>query len=149
MKLYLDLCVYNRPFDDQRNPRIAIETTEFIFLLGEAIDQKITIVSSFALEDENSRNPFIDRKDKISDLLKISSAYVSYSKFIEKRAKEIDKFGIMAMDALHIACAEMVKSDFFVTCDDLLVRKGKINQGKLKVRIVSLMELISKEVFKI
>lgn len=55
----------------------------------------------------------------------------------------------MAIDSLHIACAEMAKADFFVTCDDLLVRKGKTNKEKLKVRIISLMEFITKEVFKV
>jgi predicted nucleic acid-binding protein len=54
----------------------------------------------------------------------------------------------MAMDALHIACAEAARSDFFVTCDDQLVRKGEMNAGKLRVRIISFMEFL-KEVFKI
>ncbi len=81
------------------------------------------------LEDENSKNPFIDRKDKIYDFLKVASEYVSYSEELENRAKEIEKFGIMAIDVLHIACAEMSKADFFVTCDDLLVRKGKQIMG--------------------
>jgi predicted nucleic acid-binding protein len=49
---------------------------------------------------------------------------------------------------LHIACAEAAKSDFFITCDDLLLRKGKANNDKLKVRIVGLMEFFSEEVFK-
>jgi predicted nucleic acid-binding protein len=149
MRVYLDLCVYNRPFDDQRQPRVVIETMEFIFLLEKAINKEITIINSFALEYENSRNPLIDRRDKIWDLLQIASEYVRYSERLESRAKEIEKMGFMAMDALHIACAETVKSDFFVTCDDLLLRKGKANKDKLKIRIIGLMEFISKEVFKI
>ena len=31
-KLYLDLCVYNRPFDDQKQTRIALETNAFVYL---------------------------------------------------------------------------------------------------------------------
>jgi hypothetical protein len=73
MKIYLDLCVYNRPFDDQGQPRVVIETMEFIFLLEKAINKEFTIVNSFVLEYENSKNPLIDRKDKIGDLLKIAS----------------------------------------------------------------------------
>lgn len=38
MRIYLDLCVYNRPFDDQSQPRIVIETIEFLFLLSKAIN---------------------------------------------------------------------------------------------------------------
>jgi len=148
MKVYLDLCVYNRPFDNQEQPRIAVETMEFMFFLEKAINKEITIINSFVLEYENSESPLIDRRDKIGDLLKITSEYVRYSERLENRAEEIEKGGFMAMDALHIACAEASKSDFFITCDDLLLRKGKANKDKLKVRIVNLMEFFSEEVFK-
>ena len=148
MKIYLDLCVYNRPFDDQGQPRIVVETVEFMFLLEKAINKEMTIINSFVLEYENSKSPLIDRRDKIDDLLKIASEYVRYSERLENRAEEIEKRGFMAMDALHIACAEAAKSDFFITCDDLLLQKGKANKDKLKVRIVGLMEFFSEEVFK-
>ena len=97
---------------------------------------------------ENSKSPLIDRRDKIEDLLKTASAYVKYSEKLGNRAKEIEEKGFMAMDALHIACAEAAKSDFFITCDDLLLRKGEANKDKMKVRIIGLMEFISEEVFK-
>jgi predicted nucleic acid-binding protein len=149
MKIYLDLCVYNRPFDDQRQPRIVVETVELLFLLEKAIAKEITLINSFALEYENSKSPLIDRRSKIGDVLKITSEYVGSSERLGNRAEEIERMGFMAMDALHIACAETAKSDFFITCDDLLLRKGKTIKGKLKVTIMSLMEFVSKEVFKI
>lgn len=149
MKIYLDLCVYNRPFDDQGQPRIEIETKEFMFLLGKAINKEIALINSFALEEENRKNPFITRKDKIHDILRVASEYVSYFKGLENRAKEIEKLGIMAMDALHIACAEVAKADYFITCDGVLVDKGKKNKRKLKVRLINLMDFVAKEVFKI
>ncbi|OGF68286.1 MAG: hypothetical protein A2Y62_02885 [Candidatus Fischerbacteria bacterium RBG_13_37_8] len=149
MKVYLDLCVYNRPFDDQLQPRIVIESMEFLFILSKAIDKEITTINSFVLEDENSKNPLIERKDKIYDLLRVATEYIYYSADLGRRADEIEKYGIMGMDALHIACAEAAKADYFVTCDDILVHKGKINEEKLKVKIISLMEFVSKEVFKI
>jgi predicted nucleic acid-binding protein len=147
MKIYLDLCVYNRPFDDQGQPRVAIETMGFILLVEKAMSQEITVVNSFALEYENSKSPLIDRSDKIGDLLRISSEYVRYSERLESRAAEIERMAFMAMDALHIACAETVRADAFITCDDLLLRKGTVNKDKLKVKIIGLMEFISREVF--
>lgn len=96
LKIYLDLYVYNRPFDNQRQPRIMIETIAFLVLLSKAIDREITIVYSFILEDENSKNPFINRRDKIYDFLKVGTEYVGYSEELERRAKEIEKFGVMA-----------------------------------------------------
>lgn len=148
MRIYLDLCVYNRPFDDQSQPRIFIEATEFLLILSEVVGRELTLISSFVLEYENIRSPFIMRRDKISDILKVASEYVSYSEKLKNRAKEIEKTGIMSMDALHIACAEMAKADFFVTCDDVLVRKGITNKENFKVRIISLMEFIDKEAFR-
>jgi hypothetical protein len=65
-----------------------------------------------------------------------------------ERSKEIEEIGIISIDALHIACAEMAKADFFITCDDVLVRKGITNKKNLKVRIIGLMEFVAKEVFK-
>ena len=149
MKIYLDLCVYNRPFDDQRQPRIAVETMEVLLLLEKAIVKEITLINSFALEYENKKSPLIDRRSKIGDVLKIASEYVRSSERLGNRAEEIERMGFMAMDALHIACAEAAKSDFFITCDDLLLRRAKSNKEKVKVDIMSLMEFVSKEVFKI
>ena len=31
--------------------------------------------------------------------------------------------GIKGLDALHLACAEELKVDYFVTCDDRMIRK--------------------------
>ena len=149
MKIYLDLCVYNRPFDDQRQPRIAVETMECLLLLEKAIVKEITLINSFALEYESNKSPLIDLRSKIGDVLKIASEYVRSSERLGNRAEEIERMGFMAMDALHIACAEAAKSDFFITCDDLLLRRAKSNKEKLKVDIMSLMEFVSKEVFKI
>ena len=40
-----------------------------------------------------------------------------------KRAQEIEVLGIKSLDALHLACAERLKADYFVTCDDKMIRK--------------------------
>jgi len=148
MKVYLDLCVYNRPFDDQGQPRVVIETMEFMVLLEKAINKEIIVVNSFVLEYENAKNPLVERREKIGDLLKIASEYVRYTERLEHRAEEIGENGFMALDALHIACAEAAKSDFFITCDDLLLRRGKTSKETLKVRIIGLMEFFSEEVLK-
>ena len=147
MRLYLDLCLYNRPFDDQRQPRIALETMDFLVLIDKVERSEIGLINSFALEEENSRNPFIDRKDMIVDMLALASKYVQYDDAVKVRAKEIEKMGMMGMDALHIACAEKAGADFLVTCDDVLVRKCKSNEGDLKVKVIPLLRLIAEEVF--
>jgi hypothetical protein len=148
VKVYFDLCVYNRPFDNQKQSRIAIETLEFIFLLSKAEKGEISVINSFALEDENNQNPFVDRKDIISDLLKEAAIYVDYDEDLEKRAKEIEKLGIMGIDALHIACAEKTRADFFVTCDDILVKKCRAAKQMIKLKVKPLLKFVAEEVFK-
>jgi predicted nucleic acid-binding protein len=147
MKVYIDLCVYNRPFDDQHQPRIVIESLEFAFILSKVIDREITTINSFVLEDENSKNPYIDRRHKISDILELALEYIDYDLNLVNRAKELEIIGIMPIDALHIACAEKAKANFFITCDDFLVRKGKSKKDKIGVEIITLMEFITREVF--
>jgi len=57
MNIYLDMCVYNRPFDDQRQYRIRAETQIFIMLISMITEGEIELVNSFALQYENSKNP--------------------------------------------------------------------------------------------
>lgn len=149
MKVYLDLCTYNRPFDDQRQQRIVIEALEFILLLSKTINGEISVINSFVLEDENSNNPYLDRRDIIGDILKVSSIYVDCDENLGKRAKEIEKLGIMGMDALHIACAEKAGADFFVTCDDILVKKCRASEDSLRVKVRPLLRFVTEEVFKL
>ncbi|WP_256973432.1 hypothetical protein [Nostoc sp. T09] len=58
-RVYLDTSVYNRPFDDQTQPKIFLETQAIILILQMVEGRLIELVSSSVLEYENSRNPFI------------------------------------------------------------------------------------------
>ena len=39
------------------------------------------------------------------------------------RGEEIERFGVKAMDAIHIACAEAASCDWFLTTDKGITRK--------------------------
>jgi hypothetical protein len=69
IKIYLDMCVYNRPFDDQRHYRIHAETQIFIMLMSMIAEGNFELVDSFALRYENSKNPKVENRLMISDLL--------------------------------------------------------------------------------
>ena len=145
MKIYLDLCVYNRPFDDQTQPRIMMETLGFIFIMARVANGDFSTINSFALEYENRKNPREENAMIISDLLHEASEFVSKNETIVERARELENAGIMAMDALHAACAEYSGATYFVTCDDGLLKKlRKFRKKSLKV--LSIMEFTTKEV---
>jgi len=63
MKVYLDKCIYNRPFDDQTQPRIWLETMTFTMILQMTESQQVGLVTSSVLGFENSNNPFPERRE--------------------------------------------------------------------------------------
>ena len=66
MKLYLDLCVYNRPFDYQGQERIALETSAFIYVLEMIERGAYNVIASEALLYENSKNPDEQKKVRVA-----------------------------------------------------------------------------------
>lgn len=75
----------------------------------------------------------------INDMLKNESEYISYTDDIQKRAEHHENYGIMALDAIHLACAESANADYFLTCDDKLIRKARKAEG-LNIKITTLSE---------
>ncbi len=145
MKVYFDLCVYNRPFDDQVQPRIMIESVAVVTIMALIGAKQIHSINSFVLDYENRKNSSPERRSFIEKLLAESSEFVRQDDSITKRALELEKRGIIGMDALHVACAEQAKADYFVSCDDVLVKRlGSVED--LNVRALGLLEFIFREV---
>jgi len=53
----------------------------------------------------------------------------------EARAKELESLGFMALDALHLACAEAGDADVLLTTDDKMVSTAKKHRDVLHVRV--------------
>lgn len=66
MKIYLDNCTFNRPFDNQNDIRIRIETESKLHIQEQIKTGKLNLVWSYILDFENSQNPFEERKVSIS-----------------------------------------------------------------------------------
>lgn len=62
-----------------------------------------------------------------------------------KRAKILKNLGFTDIDALHIALAEKGNINYFVTCDDGILKLYNKNKNAIKVNIVSVIELVNKE----
>ena len=145
MRVYLDNCSFNRPFDDQSQIRIKVETDAKLYIQELIKNKKIELAWSYILEYENSFNPFEERKEQILKWRKYSSIVVLENKNIIKIAENILKFKIKAKDSLHIACAIESKCNYFITTDDLLLKKSN-DIGLIK--IVSPPIFIEKEEIK-
>ena len=56
-RLYLDNCCFNRPFDNQEQVKIRLETEAKLFIQQEILAGKYELVWSYILEYENELNP--------------------------------------------------------------------------------------------
>ena len=142
MKIYLDNCVLNRPFDDQTQDRIYLETQNLLIVLKKIEEGDIKLITSFAIEYEIKEITEWERKEKIKNYIELAKNTVTLSNEITKRAFELTKIGLIGMDALHIAAAESVSVDYFVTCDDKLLKNARRNKNKINIKVVSLFEMI-------
>ena len=64
---------------------------------------------------------------------------------IYKLAKSFEKEeGLSAKDAVHLACASHAGANFFLTCDDILIRRAE--RLKLEMKILNPVDYIREEV---
>ena len=60
LRIYLDNCCYNRPYDDQLQIRISLEAQAKIFIQNAIKLGKLELASSFVMRHENNKNPYDD-----------------------------------------------------------------------------------------
>jgi predicted nucleic acid-binding protein len=122
-RVYLDISAYNRPFDDQTQPKIFLETQAVIIILQMVEAKAVELISSSVLEYENSHNPYSIKQEAMNRYLHLAELRQEVSEAIRQRAEELEKNGLKAIDALHVACTEAAKSDYFITCDKRLINR--------------------------
>lgn len=128
MKIYLDNCCFNRPFDDQSQLRIRLES-EAKLRIQEDIRAGIhELVWSYILDYENSRNPFQERARQISKWRNYAKDDIEESTELVEIANRILTTGVKKIDTMHIACAIVVNSDYFLTTDDGIIKKSALIQ---------------------
>jgi predicted nucleic acid-binding protein len=147
VKLYLDACCLNRPFDDQSQDRIRLETEAVLLIIQRCLDQEWTWYGSEVLTFELEQIPDADRWQKVRYLAKYIHTLIRLDSGITTRAQELSGIGISAFDALHIACAEEAVVDVFLTTDDRLIKLADRYPGRIQVRICNPLPWIS-EVMK-
>lgn len=133
MKIYLDNCCYNRPFDDQEQLAIYLETEAKLDIQRRIKNGELQLVSSFMLTKENNDNPFNNRKEQISAFITAyTDEYVGIDNKdqIISKANQIMSTGIKAKDAIHAACAMIAKCDYLITTDKRLL---KLKSDEIKV----------------
>jgi len=133
MKVYLDNCSFNRPFDDQSQMRIYLETQAKLHIQKLIRDGSLLFAVSYVSRYENWNSPYSGNKITIEKFFENVTTYIDIDKAdtIEQKANKIMKFGVKSKDALHISCAIEAGCDYFITTDDEILKKYKT--GEIKV----------------
>ena len=133
MRIYLDMCCYNRPYDDQTQLKVAMETQSKMHIQMLVREKKLELIVSYMLRYECSKNPFEMRRNAIFDFIQENAAgYVGddRKKVIEAKATEIMKTGIKFKDACHVASAIYAGCEYFISTDARLL---KYNTQEIKM----------------
>jgi len=124
MKVYLDNCCFNRPYDDQSHLRIRLESEAKMKIQEEIRSGVYKLIWSYILDYENSKNPFIERKQQIAKWRMYAIEDIQESAEVLTLARMLQKYGIGKIDSLHIACAIHAGAFFFLTTDDGILKKA-------------------------
>jgi predicted nucleic acid-binding protein len=123
MRVYLDNCCFNRPFDDQSQARVRLEAEAKLEIQQRIKDKGIELAWSYVLDYENQANPFEERRDVIARWRATAVVDVEETDAVVQQAREIAGGGLRAKDALHVACAMAAGCDYFLTTDDFVVKR--------------------------
>lgn len=104
MRIYLDNCCFNRPYDDQSQFKIRIESEAKLVIQEKIKNGKLKLIWSFMLDYENSQNTDVNKKNEIFSFQKYSEEYFVGTKETAKIAQEIEKSGIKkrTQSILHV-----------------------------------------------
>ncbi len=141
MRIYLDNCSLQRPFDDQSQLRIAEESEAIVEILSAFEVEILLLISSEVLQIEIDRISDEERKEASLQILKIAAESVPMTPDVLLRAFEFREYGIESFDALHLASAEAGRAEYFCTTDDKLLKRARKLNG-LKIKLVSPRELL-------
>lgn len=137
MKIYLDACCLNRPFDDQAQNRIRLESEAVLIILDRMQNREWEWIGSEVLTAELENTPNIEKRNSLVRL----SACVHTNKAVTEseisRAHELENIGFKSFDAMHISCSESAGADVFLTTDDKLLKRAEREKNNINVRIAN------------
>ena len=123
MRVYLDNCCYNRPFDDQDQLKVRLETEAKLAVQRQMRSREIEYVWSDMLANEVEESSFWERRDRIEPWVLDAAEYVVTTPEVEHNAEAFKALGVKASDAIHLASAAFAHCDWFLTVDKGILKK--------------------------
>ena len=144
IRIYIDSCVYNRPFDYQGQERVALETEIFIYILEKIENKFYELITSEALLYENMKDSDMERKEWVFSYFELSNKFIEIADKDIYRGRFLQEKGFSGIDSLHIALAEKARADYFITCDDGIIKLYKKYKKLINIEVLSLVEFIGR-----
>jgi hypothetical protein len=137
LKIYLDNCTYNRPFDDQSYMKIRLETESKLYIQSGIREGKYLLVWSYMMDYENNDSPYDEKRNAVSLWKEIAVEHCPSSEDIVALGHRLMELGLKSKDSLHVACAITCGCDYFITTDKRLFSKTVPN-----IRIINPVEFV-------
>ncbi len=141
MRLYLDLCCFNRPFDDQSQLLVRLQTEAKLAVQESIRNGTHTLIWSAILDLENADNPDPERKTAIAAWKSLAEVHVITTVAVEDLATTLAGDELKPMDALHMASAIEAGAGCFLTTDNQILRKMK---SRAEIHILDPVDWIRK-----
>lgn len=137
MKIYFDACCLNRPFDDQRQPRVRLETEAILLILQKLHQREWEWVGSDVLIHELRQTDDAERRERLLLLAGQAHQLIETTEEILDQAEKLEMLGFDSYDAIHLASAEQAKVDFFLTTDDKMQKVAHRNKKLFSFAVVN------------
>ena len=142
MKVYLDNCCFNRPFDDQTMLTIRLETEAKLAIQEKIKTGQLALAWSYIIDYENQANPFLERRLEIQRWKELADTFIDETEQTLTRLDQLTNLGLKPLDALHVACALASSCQYFLTVDrSILGKAARITSITLINPINFLMDL--------
>lgn len=136
MEIYLDNCALQRPLDDFSYIRIRLEAEAVVEILELVEAGDIDLLNSTVLEYELHKCADSERVEYGTRVLSLAKRKTTLSERVVSEAKKFEGKGVKAIDALHLAAAEVSEADYLCTCDDNFLKKAQ-QLSQIEVCVIS------------
>lgn len=148
LTIYMDVCCLNRPFDNLSHDRVRMEAEAVKAIMLRIGRGEWDGVKSSTTILEIMRMPDQDRLIEVGLMANDLKQTVSPGVAENERAVALGRMGFMALDAMHLACAERARADVFLTTDDDILRIASREGERIKVKVENPLSWFNRTVGK-
>jgi predicted nucleic acid-binding protein len=142
IRVYLDNCAYNRPFDDKDQMTIKMESEAKLKIQENIRKGVYELIWSYMNKYENNDNPYDEKREAIGVWGQIATHICLPNERILEKGIEIQQMTIKPKDSLNLACAIKSGCRYFITTDKALLKKAGLLS---EIEIINPIDFIRNE----